>query len=54
MEHIHNICNQYEQIVKGKASLKQGDCSVELERNPNGTIQGRPSRSASRRITRIC
>ncbi|WP_391121523.1 DUF1259 domain-containing protein [Psychrobacillus sp. L3] len=46
MESIQAICNQYGQIVNGKASVKQGACSVELERNLHLTIQGRPSRSA--------
>lgn len=46
LENIQAICNQYGQIVKGKASVKQGACSVELERNLHVTIQGRPSRSA--------
>ena len=46
MENFQAICHQYAQIVNGRASFKQGYCSVEKERNLHVTIQGRPSRSA--------
>ena len=46
MENFHTICTQFAQIVNGKPSMKNGSCSVELERKFHLTIQGRPSRSA--------
>ncbi|MFF2753923.1 DUF1259 domain-containing protein [Psychrobacillus sp. NPDC058041] len=45
-ENFRAICQEYAQIVNGTASIKQGFCSVEKERNLIVTIQGRPSRSA--------
>lgn len=45
-ESFQAICNEYAQIVNGKASVKHGFCSVEKERNLIASIQGRPSRSA--------
>jgi len=44
MLNFHDICHQYAQIVNGKAKVKHGVCSVELNRNLHVTIQGRPSR----------
>ncbi|MEK3973704.1 DUF1259 domain-containing protein [Psychrobacillus sp. FSL K6-1267] len=46
MQNYQNLCSKYAQIVNGKLNMKQGICSVELERSFGLTIQGRPSRSA--------
>ncbi|MEI4771667.1 DUF1259 domain-containing protein [Psychrobacillus sp. FJAT-51614] len=46
MQDLLSICNQFVQIVNGKANMKNGLCSVELERNFPLTIQNHQSRSA--------
>ncbi|MEK5429692.1 DUF1259 domain-containing protein [Lysinibacillus sp. FSL R7-0073] len=46
MINFQEICTRFAQIAKGKATMKNGICSVELERNINLMIQSRPSRSA--------
>lgn len=40
------LYSQFAQIVNGNPIMKNGVCSVELERNLHVTIQGFPSRSA--------
>jgi len=39
------LCQQCAQILKGEASVKHGVCSIEISRNLQVTIQGRPSRA---------
>ncbi|MGE7985549.1 DUF1259 domain-containing protein [Lysinibacillus fusiformis] len=46
MINFQEICTRFAQIAKGTATMKNGICSVELERDINLMIQGRPSRSA--------
>lgn len=46
MQDFHSICSQFAQIVNGTANMKNGVCSVELERNFPLLIQNRPSHSA--------
>ncbi|MGE7623843.1 DUF1259 domain-containing protein [Viridibacillus sp. NPDC096237] len=46
MPSLQTLCSQFAQTVNGKPTMKQGRCSVEIERNLYVTIQGRPSRSA--------
>ncbi|WP_261130749.1 DUF1259 domain-containing protein [Bacillus sp. Marseille-Q3570] len=45
MLHFHTLCQQYGQVLKGEPKIDNGVCSVEIDRNLNVTIQGRPSRS---------
>jgi Domain of Unknown Function (DUF1259) len=45
MQNFNHLCQQYAQIVNGKADVKNGVCSVEIHRNLRVTIQGRPSTS---------
>lgn len=42
---LQNLCHQCAQILNGKPSLKNGVCSIEITRNLQVTIQGRPSRA---------
>ncbi|QED50082.1 DUF1259 domain-containing protein [Cytobacillus dafuensis] len=44
MMNFQNLCQQCAQILNGKASVKNGICSIEITRNLQVTIQGRPSR----------
>ncbi|MCM3587303.1 DUF1259 domain-containing protein [Mesobacillus maritimus] len=44
MHHFDTLCQQYGQILNKKPKIKNGVCSVEIERHLNVTIQGRPSR----------
>jgi len=46
VQDFQSICNQFAQTVNGIANMKNGVCSVELERKFPLTIQNRPSRSA--------
>src|SRR5436305_12495138 len=43
MQVFHKLCQQYAQILNGKPTIKNGVCSVEIERHLNVAIQGRPS-----------
>ena len=45
MQNLDSLCEQYAKMVNGKADVQHGVCSVELKRNLNVTIQGRPSTS---------
>ncbi|MBU8907489.1 DUF1259 domain-containing protein [Desertibacillus haloalkaliphilus] len=45
MHNVHTLCQQFGQILKAKPKITNGVCAVEIERNLNVTIQGRPSRS---------
>ncbi|WP_419954884.1 DUF1259 domain-containing protein [Neobacillus niacini] len=45
MNNVHTLCQQFGQILNKKPKVKNGVCSVEIERNLDVTIQGRPSRS---------
>ncbi|WP_216831494.1 DUF1259 domain-containing protein [Alkalihalobacterium elongatum] len=45
MHNISALCQQFGQILNEKPKINNGVCSVEIERNLNVTIQGRPSRS---------
>lgn len=46
VQNFPTLCSQFAQIVNGNPTIKNGVCSVELERNLHVTIQGFPSRSA--------
>ncbi|WP_082234477.1 DUF1259 domain-containing protein [Halobacillus massiliensis] len=45
MQNYHLLCQQFARILNGTPKVNNGACSVELERNLNVTIQGRPSKS---------
>ncbi|MGN7177634.1 DUF1259 domain-containing protein [Cytobacillus sp. SAFR-174] len=44
MNGYQTLCHQYAHILKGKMTLENGVCSVEIKRNLNVAIQGRPSK----------
>ncbi|PFA69171.1 methyltransferase [Bacillus sp. AFS015802] len=44
MYQFHELCTEYGKILNGKAKLKNGVCSVSIDRHLYVTIQGRPSR----------
>ncbi len=46
METFQYLCEHVATIVNGKANMKNGICSVDVERHIPLTIQGFPSRSA--------
>ncbi|MFJ7734602.1 DUF1259 domain-containing protein [Lysinibacillus sp. NPDC097231] len=46
MINFHELCKNVAMIANGKASIKNGICSVELDRHFHVMIQDRPSRSA--------
>jgi Domain of Unknown Function (DUF1259) len=41
----HTLCQQFGQILNKKPKMKNGVCSVKINRDLQVTIQGRPSRS---------
>ncbi|HCX47970.1 MAG TPA: methyltransferase [Bacillus sp. (in: Bacteria)] len=43
MQNINSLCHQFAQILNGKPRISNGVCAVEIKRNLNVTIQGRPS-----------
>lgn len=45
MPHFNTLCQQFGQILNQDYKIKNGVCSVEIKRNLNVKIQGRPSRS---------
>jgi hypothetical protein len=44
MLNFNTLCQQYAQILSSKPNIEHGVCSVEIDRDLNVTIQGRPSR----------
>ncbi|QHE62505.1 DUF1259 domain-containing protein [Rossellomorea vietnamensis] len=44
MNNVHELCTEFGKILNGKAKLKNGVCSVSIDRNLYVTIQGRLSR----------
>ncbi|MEH7111009.1 DUF1259 domain-containing protein [Neobacillus niacini] len=44
MNNFNTLCHQFANILNGKPKIKSGVCSVELDRNLNVSIQGRPIR----------
>lgn len=44
MSNFRELCTEFGKILNGKAKLKNGVCSVSIDRNLYVTIQGRPSR----------
>ncbi|MGI8316256.1 DUF1259 domain-containing protein [Halobacillus mangrovi] len=45
MNTFQDLCKQYGSILNGTPQFHNGVCSVELDRNLEVTIQGRPSRA---------
>ncbi|MCA1041156.1 DUF1259 domain-containing protein [Bacillus infantis] len=45
MPNIDALCQQFGHILNQKPKLKNGVCTVTIDRNLNVAIQGRPSRS---------
>jgi hypothetical protein len=43
MSNFNTLCQQYAQVFNKKPRMKNGVCSVEIRRNLQVTIQGRPS-----------
>ncbi|WP_203362513.1 DUF1259 domain-containing protein [Bacillus sp. REN10] len=41
---FHTLCEQYAQIFNKKPTIEHGVCSIEMHRDLDVTIQGRPSR----------
>lgn len=46
MNDISSLCQQFGDILNGKANVNNGTCSVSLPRHLGVTIQGRPTKSA--------
>ena len=44
MNNLSSLCHQFAKILNGKPKIKSGVCSVELDRDLNVSIQGRPIR----------
>ncbi|MEH7179159.1 DUF1259 domain-containing protein [Neobacillus vireti] len=44
MQNINTVCQEFGQILKETPKIHNGVCTVEIMRNLNVTIQGRPSR----------
>jgi hypothetical protein len=44
MNDFNSLCHRFAKILNGKPKIKSGVCSVELERNLNVSILGRPIR----------
>ncbi|RDI45537.1 DUF1259 domain-containing protein [Falsibacillus pallidus] len=46
MNHFQSICHQFGEILKGKPSVENGVCSVQLPRNFTAAIQGKQTKGA--------
>lgn len=44
MVNFNTLCQQYGQILNSEPTVEHGVCSVEMDRDLDVTIQGRPSR----------
>lgn len=45
LSNFNTLCQQFGEILNGKAEMKEGACSVEMKRHIPVTIQGRPVHS---------
>lgn len=47
MSNFNNLCDQFAKILNGKSEIKQGVCSVSLNRDIKVTVQGKTSSSVT-------